>query len=100
MRLGAGLRAGAFSRSGADQVQVLHGGAGIAELVLRLGVDQERLGVAVQGDVHVSQPPGRAVVALAVLVRHRPVAERVLADRQPAAAGDIRRVGLVALKAP
>src|SRR5207248_4296648 len=35
MRLGAGLGAGALAGAGADHVQVLHGDAGIAELVLR-----------------------------------------------------------------
>src|SRR5207302_10295886 len=40
------------------------------------------------------------IITLAILVRHRPGAQGVLADLQPTAAGDIYRIGLVSLEAP
>src|SRR6266550_3305564 len=85
-RAGAILGAGTVSGPGADHVVVLDRGPRVAELVLRLGVDEQRLGVAVQRDVHVALAAIRTVVRGTVFPRQRPVLERGDAEAVPAAA--------------
>ena len=99
-RLGPVLGAGPVARARADHVQVGHRCAGIAELVLCFRIEQQRLGVAVQRRVYVTDVPVRSVVALLVLVRHRSVGERCGAQVAEAAASrDISRAGRV-VRAP
>src|SRR5438445_4674911 len=85
-RAGAILGAGTVSGPGADHVDVLDRDPRVAELVLRLGVDEQRLGVAVQRDVHVALAAIRTVVRGTVFPRQRPVLERGDAEAVPAAA--------------
>src|SRR5439155_14034465 len=85
-RASAVLGAGTAAGPGADHVDVLDRDPGVAELVLRLGVDQDRFGEAIQRDVHIALAAVRAVVGGTILPRQRPVLERGDAQAVPAAA--------------
>src|SRR5256886_5703008 len=95
-RTGPVLGAGAVAGPGADHVEVRHGRGGVPELVLRLRIDQQGLGVAVERDVDVALAPLRSVVRRTVLPRQRAVFERRNAVAVPtAAAGSIAGVPAV-----
>src|SRR5438309_5429808 len=61
-RTGAVLGTGTVAGPGTDHVDVLGRDAGVAELILRFGVDENRLGEAIQRDVHIALTAIRAVV--------------------------------------